>query len=102
MLDPKLDVEADRTGFAPGRSRPLSTLAQPIPQEMRMHSNQSPVHYAPSSVGGLMDPAFLRGAALDAGDEHILAPRSPSSMLRLSRVALTRLWRRAFGPRHRA
>ncbi len=31
---------------------------------MRADSNQP--HYAPSSVGGLMDPAFLRGARHDA------------------------------------
>ena len=31
-----------------------------------MHASQSHVHYAPSSVGALMDPAFLRGAVLDA------------------------------------
>ena len=31
-----------------------------------MHAGQTPLHYEPASVGGLMDPVFLRGAVLDA------------------------------------
>jgi len=31
-----------------------------------MQTQQTHVHYAPSSVGALMDPAFLREAVLDA------------------------------------
>lgn len=31
-----------------------------------MHEHLTQPHYAPASVGGLMDPAFLRGAMLDA------------------------------------
>ena len=34
-----------------------------------MQVPQSHVHYAPSSVGALMDPGFLRGAVLDAESE---------------------------------
>lgn len=34
-----------------------------------MHAGQVPLHYTPSSVGALMDPAFLRVAVLDAGGE---------------------------------
>jgi len=36
-----------------------------------MHAGQTPLHYAPASVGGLMDPVFLRRAVLDAeGGRH--------------------------------
>ena len=35
-----------------------------------MHAGQIPLHYTPTSVGALMDPAFLRGAVLDADGEH--------------------------------
>jgi hypothetical protein len=31
-----------------------------------MHEHLTQPHYAPASVGALMDPAFLRGAMLDA------------------------------------
>jgi len=36
-----------------------------------MHAGQVPLHYAPVSVGALMDPAFLRDAVHDAeGEQH--------------------------------
>ena len=35
-----------------------------------MHAGQAPLHYAPVSVGALMDPAFLRDAVHDAEGEH--------------------------------
>lgn len=31
-----------------------------------MHADRGQVHYAPSSVGALMDPTFLRNAVCDA------------------------------------
>jgi hypothetical protein len=36
-----------------------------------MHAHPTQPHYAPASVGALMDPEFLRGAVIDAnGDRH--------------------------------
>ena len=35
-----------------------------------MPVNHTQPHYAPSSVGGLMDPAFLRGAMSDVNGGH--------------------------------
>ncbi len=35
-----------------------------------MPVNHTQPRYAPSSVGGLMDPAFLRGAMSDANGGH--------------------------------
>ena len=35
-----------------------------------MHAGQAPLHYAPASVGALMDPAFVRDAVHDAEGEH--------------------------------
>lgn len=47
-----------------------------------MHAHQAQPHYAPSSVGALMDPAFLRAAVNDAnGDRR--AESTPSPTLRL-------------------
>jgi hypothetical protein len=34
--------------------------------ESAMHAGQTHFHFTPSSVGGLMDPAFLRAAMQDA------------------------------------
>ena len=45
-----------------------------------MHAHQDQPHYAPASVGALMDPAFLRGAVIDAnGDRR--AETTPSAVL---------------------
>ena len=47
-----------------------------------MHAHQDQPHYAPASVGALMDPAFLRGAVIDAnGDRR--DETTPSAALRL-------------------
>jgi hypothetical protein len=53
-----------------------------------MHDHQTQPHYSPSSVGALMDPAFLRGVMLDTNGDH-RAESAPCSTLRLRwRVAL--------------
>jgi hypothetical protein len=55
--------------------------------ETAMHAHQVQPHYAPSSVGALMDPAFLRNAVIDAnGDRRAESIASPS---------LQRRWRMA-------
>lgn len=47
-----------------------------------MHAHQDQPHYAPASVGALMDPSFLRGAVIDAnGDRR--AENASSAALRL-------------------
>jgi len=47
-----------------------------------MHAHQDQPHYAPASVGALMDTSFLRGAVIDAnGDRR--AETTPSATLRL-------------------
>ena len=47
-----------------------------------MHAHQDQPHYAPASVGALMDTAFLRGAVIDAnGDRR--AETTSSLTLRL-------------------
>lgn len=50
-----------------------------------MQLAQTHVHYAPSSVGALMDPGFLRGAVLDVESEchHDRAEASASIPARL-------------------
>jgi hypothetical protein len=48
-----------------------------------MHAHQTQPHYAPSSVGALMDPVFLRGAVIDANGGH-----------RAESAASPRLWLR--------
>ncbi len=42
-----------------------------------MHASQVSLHYMPSSVGALMDPAFLRDAMLDADGERHGPSRPP-------------------------
>ncbi len=59
-----------------------------------MYVPQNPIHYTPSSVGGLMDTAFLRRAALSAGGEHEAAGRAHPSLLAHLLQTLTRLSRR--------
>jgi hypothetical protein len=61
-----------------------------------MHAGQTPLHYAPASVGCLMYPAFLRGAVLDAeGELHVDAgtdaARSRRHWLTLVRRVVARL-----------
>lgn len=52
-----------------------------------MHPHQAQPHYAPASVGVLMDPAFLRDAMIDAhGDRRV-----PAASL----VTLLSRWREA-------
>jgi hypothetical protein len=53
-----------------------------------MHAYQDQPHYAPASVGALMDPAFLRSAVIDAnGDRRDQTPPSAALLLRW-RVAM--------------
>lgn len=46
-----------------------------------MHPHQAQPHYAPASVGGLMDPAFLRDAMIDAYGDRRAVPTSPTTLL---------------------
>lgn len=60
-----------------------------------MSANHTQPHYAPASVGGLMDPAFLRGAMGDADAHHHPMAADPSarwSRLRQAVLAAAR-WR---------
>ena len=53
-----------------------------------MHAHQDQPHYAPASVGALMDTAFLRGAVIDANGDRP-AERTSSATLRLRwRIAM--------------
>jgi hypothetical protein len=45
--------------------------------ETAMHAHHVEPHYAPSSVGALMDPVFLRGAVIDANGGHRAEGASP-------------------------
>lgn len=45
-----------------------------------MHEHNGHAHYAPASVGALIDTAFLRRAAMDANDERRIERASPSAM----------------------
>ena len=47
-----------------------------------MHAHQTQPHYAPASVGALMDPGFLRSAVIDANGDRP-AERIPPVPLRL-------------------
>jgi hypothetical protein len=48
-----------------------------------MHAHQTQPHYAPWSVGALMDPTFLRGTVIDAnGDRRAESPSSATLRLR--------------------
>jgi hypothetical protein len=53
-----------------------------------MHDHQTQPHYSPSSVGALMDPAFLRGVMLDTNGDHHAESPSRSTLLVRWRVAL--------------
>jgi len=57
-----------------------------------MHAGQIHVHYAPSSVGALMDPMFLRAAMCDA--DGIRREEAASTKLKwLKWKAAIRTWR---------
>jgi hypothetical protein len=57
-----------------------------------MHAVQRLAHYAPSSVGALIDPAFLRRAC----DDGLLAQHAePDSVAKSSEIAPT-LWKRCW------
>jgi hypothetical protein len=56
--------------------------------EIAMHGHQDRPHYAPASVGALMDPAFLRGAALDASGARRTESTSSVTMRERWRVAM--------------
>ena len=52
-----------------------------------MRADSTQPHYAPSSVGGLMDPAFLRGARHDAdGLPPVFHGEPPALWLRLQQA----------------
>lgn len=53
-----------------------------------MHPHQAQPHYAPASVGGLMDPAFLRDAMIDAHGDRRVAPASLATLLLRWRTAM--------------
>jgi hypothetical protein len=62
-----------------------------------MHAGQTPLHYAPASVGALMDPGFLRGAVLDADGGVRTLPVKPRWHKRTSdiwRALIARVFRR--------
>ena len=48
--------------------------------EIAMHGHQDRPHYAPASVGALMDPAFLRSAAIDASGDRRAENSSPVTL----------------------
>ena len=45
-----------------------------------MHEHHGQAHYAPASVGALIDTAFLRRAAMEANDERRAERTLPSAM----------------------
>jgi len=45
-----------------------------------MDAHHAQPHYAPSSVGGLMDPAFLRSAVMDANGDRRDDAASPQTL----------------------
>ena len=53
-----------------------------------MHAHQSQPHYTPTSVGGLMDPVFLRGAVSDANGVQPVARTSLRSGLQRWHVTI--------------
>jgi hypothetical protein len=55
-----------------------------------MHAPQAQPHYTPTSVGGLMDPAFLRGAVIDANGGQAEAGTSWRTVLLRLRAAMRR------------
>lgn len=56
-----------------------------------MHANQTHPHYAPSWVGGLMDPVFLRHAVHDAKGECHADSRAPPPTRAVWQAALRRV-----------
>jgi hypothetical protein len=58
-------------------------VADRVLQETVMHAHPTEPHYAPASVGALMDPTFLRDAVRDANGDYRTAERlSPMLLLR--------------------
>jgi hypothetical protein len=57
---------------APDKTRcEAEPMTRQVFLETSMHTHQAQPHYAPSSVGALMDPAFLRRAVTDMnGEDH--------------------------------
>ena len=45
-----------------------------------MHAHRDQPHYAPASVGALMDPGFLRGAVNDANGDRRAENSSSASL----------------------
>jgi hypothetical protein len=50
---------------------------------MAMDAHKGQAHYPPSSVGALIDPAFVRGAAMDANEERRAEAAFRASSFRL-------------------
>ncbi len=61
-----------------------------------MHAHPTQPHYAPASVGGLMDPAFLRWTVIDAEGGRRAGSTSPAMRPRWRTVmhAVTAIFRR--------
>ena len=53
-----------------------------------MHAHQDQPHYAPASVGALMDPAFLRGAVIDANGDRRAETTSSAAWRQRWRAAM--------------
>ena len=47
-----------------------------------MRAHQTQPHYAPASVGALMDPGFLRGAVIDANGDRRAERSTPVPLRR--------------------
>ena len=65
-----------------------------------MHHQQSQLHYAPVSVGGLMDPGFLREAVQDS-EGRMRSKSAPGRLQagwRAAVLATTRMWLAARTP----
>lgn len=50
--------------------------------ETAMHEHNGQAHYAPASVGALIDTGFLRHAAMEANDERRAERARPSALRR--------------------
>jgi hypothetical protein len=53
-----------------------------------MHAHQDQPHYAPASVGALMDPAFLRAAVNDANSDRRAENTSSATVWLRWRIAI--------------
>ena len=54
------------------------STAKSIARETAMYTPQHQPHYAPSSVGALMDPVFLRQAVNDADEQGFARESAPT------------------------